>query len=41
MRLPTYQDVQDAAKRIEGVAHHTPVLTSRFLNETLGCEVFF
>ena len=41
MRLPTYQDVQDAAKRIEGVAHHTPVLTSRFLNEILGCEVFF
>ena len=41
MRLPTYQDVQDAAQHIQGVAHRTPVLTSRTLNERLGCEVFF
>lgn len=39
--LPTYDDVQAAAKRLEGVAHHTPVMTSRTLNELWGAEVFF
>ena len=39
--LPTYDDVLAAAKRIEGYAHRTPVMTSRFLNEELGAEVFF
>lgn len=36
----TLADVQAAAKRIEGVAHRTPVLTSRTLNELVGAEVF-
>ncbi|WP_191488231.1 threo-3-hydroxy-L-aspartate ammonia-lyase [Pseudomonas sp. FEN] len=39
--LPTYQDVLDAAERILGHAHRTPVLTSRTLNGQLGAEVFF
>ncbi len=39
--LPNYDDVQAAAKRLEGVAHHTPVMTSRTLNELWGAEVFF
>ena len=39
--LPTYDDVLAAAKRIEGYAHRTPVMSSRFLNEELGAEVFF
>lgn len=39
--LPTYADVQAAAQRLEGVAHRTPVLTSRSLNAELGAEVFF
>jgi threonine dehydratase len=39
--LPTYPDVEDAARRIEGVAHRTPVLTSRFANETYGASLFF
>jgi threonine dehydratase len=39
--LPTYQDVVSAAHRIAGVAHRTPVLTSRTANEELGAEVFF
>jgi threonine dehydratase len=39
--LPTYQDVLDAAERIRGHAHRTPVLTSRTLNGQLGAEVFF
>jgi len=39
--LPTYNDVLLAAERIEGVAHHTPVLTSRALNERFGMELYF
>jgi threonine dehydratase len=33
-------DVQVAARRIEGVAHRTPVLTSRALDEATGAAVF-
>jgi threonine dehydratase len=33
-------DVQRAARRIEGVAHRTPVLTSRALDEVTGASVF-
>ncbi|MEM5341998.1 threo-3-hydroxy-L-aspartate ammonia-lyase [Paraburkholderia azotifigens] len=39
--LPTYDDVVAASKRLEGVAHRTPVLTSRTVNELFGAEVFF
>jgi threonine dehydratase len=39
--LPTYDDVVAAARRIEGHAHKTPVITSRTVNEALGAEVFF
>lgn len=39
--LPTYADVEAAASRIAGVAHRTPVQTSRTLNEMIGAEVFF
>ena len=37
----TYADVEAAARRIEGVAHRTPVATSRTLDERLGAKVFF
>ncbi len=40
-KLPTYDDVVAAAGRIEGVAHRTPVLTSRILDQELGAQVFF
>ena len=33
-------DVERAAGRIAGVAHRTPVITSRDLNERLGAELF-
>jgi threonine dehydratase len=36
----TLADVQDAARRIAGVAHRTPVLTSRTINDVVGAEVF-
>lgn len=39
--LPTYDDVVAASKRLEGVAHRTPVMTSRTVNELFGAEVFF
>jgi threo-3-hydroxy-L-aspartate ammonia-lyase len=39
--LPTYEDVLAASLRVEGVAHRTPILTSRMTNEELGCELFF
>lgn len=41
IQLPTYADVVAASERIAGVAHRTPVLTSRTANAELGAEVFF
>ncbi len=35
-----FADIQAAAHRIRGVAHRTPVLTSRTLDALLGCSVF-
>jgi threonine dehydratase len=35
-----YDDVTEAARRIEGVAHRTPVATSRTLDERLKARVF-
>ena len=39
--LPTYDDVITAAWRINGVAHRTPVLTSRTADERAGGRLFF
>jgi threo-3-hydroxy-L-aspartate ammonia-lyase len=39
--LPTAADVRAAAARLRGVAHRTPVMTSRTLAERLGAHVFF
>ena len=36
-----YADVEAAAARIEGVAHRTPVATSRQFDERAGCEAYF
>jgi threonine dehydratase len=38
--LPTFEDVDAAARRIAGAAHRTPVLTSRTLDERLAARVF-
>jgi threonine dehydratase len=41
-RLPvTFADIEAAAARIGPFVHRTPVLTSRRLNEILGCEAYF
>jgi threo-3-hydroxy-L-aspartate ammonia-lyase len=41
LALPTYADVEDAARQIAGAAHRTPVATSRSVNARTGAEVFF
>jgi threonine dehydratase len=38
--LPTFEDVDAAARRIAGAAHRTPVLTSRTLDGRLAARVF-
>ncbi|MBC9725133.1 threo-3-hydroxy-L-aspartate ammonia-lyase [Streptomyces sp. TRM68367] len=41
MTLPvSFDDVREAAARLKGIAHRTPVLTSRTLNSLVGAEVF-
>jgi len=39
--LPSYRDVIAAAVRLDGHAHRTPVLRSRFADALLGAEVMF
>jgi threonine dehydratase len=39
--LPTYADVESAARQIAGVAHRTPVLTSRLADARTGARLFF
>jgi len=39
--LPTYHDVADAAHRLKGIAHHTPVLRSSTADAKLGAQLFF
>ena len=39
--LPTFADVQAAAQRLQGHAHHTPVLRSATLDQRLGAELVF
>jgi threonine dehydratase len=36
----SFSDVREAAMRIEGIAHRTPVLTSRHLDDLTGAQVF-
>lgn len=38
--LPTFSDVEAAAARLRGLAHVTPVATSRTLDERLGARLF-
>jgi threo-3-hydroxy-L-aspartate ammonia-lyase len=40
--MPTvnFTAVQEAAARLKGIAHHTPVMTSRTLDEQVGAQVF-
>jgi len=39
--IPTYDDALEAHDRIKPYIHRTPVLTSTFMNELTGAELFF
>src|SRR5512135_319634 len=39
--MPTWEDIEAARRRLHGVAHRTPVLTSRQFDEAAGATVFF
>ncbi len=39
--LPTHADIEAAARRIDGHARRTPVMTSRTVDESSGATVFF
>lgn len=39
--LPTFDDIDAASHRIDGVAHRTPVITSRTVDARTGATVFF
>ena len=41
LNLPTFDDVAAAAKRLQGIAHHTPVLRSTQADAALGAKLFF
>ena len=39
--LPTYGDVESAARQLAGIAHRTPVLTSRLVDGRAGAHILF
>src|SRR5215467_8912917 len=39
--LPTFADIESAATQVEGVAHRTPVATSRTIDAETGASLFF
>ncbi len=41
MYIPTYEDMVAAHERVKPYVHKTPVLTSSFLNQLTGAELFF
>jgi threonine dehydratase len=41
MELPTFADVESAARQIAGAAHKTPVVTSHSVDTRAGARVFF
>ena len=39
--FPTFCDVERAATQLAGIAHHTPIATSRSVDARTGAQVFF
>ena len=39
--MPDYAAIEQAARRLEGMAQHTPVLRSRYFDERTGAQLFF
>lgn len=40
-KLPTFSDIEKAHERIRPFIHHTPVLTSKSINQIVGAELYF
>lgn len=40
-KYPTFQNVCDAAERLEGVCVRTPVLSNRWIDQLVGAKVYF
>jgi threonine dehydratase len=40
-QLPSFSDIEKAHERIRPFIHHTPVLTSKSINEIVGAELYF
>ena len=40
-QLPTFSDIEKAHERIRPFIHHTPVLTSKSINQIVGAELYF
>ena len=41
LTIPTLDDMLEAHERIKPYIHRTPVMTSSFLNELAGCDMYF
>jgi len=41
IRIPEYKDIADAHARISPFVHHTPVLSSKSINEITGASLYF
>lgn len=41
LKLPEFQDIQEAHELIKGQVHRTPVMTSQSINEITGGKLFF
>lgn len=39
--MPDFAAIEQAARRLEGLAHRTPVLTSAYFDQRTGAELFF
>src|SRR5512138_623069 len=39
--LPTYDDVESAARQIQGITHRTPIVSSRTIDARTGAQLFF
>ncbi len=39
--LPDYDDILLAARRLDGVAHKTPVLQGTPIDQKVGADIFF
>ena len=40
-KIPTLKEIQDAAKRLDGIAHNTPIMTNNTIDESCGCKILF